>query len=1220
MRTHTNTKLRLALVVGLALFAGLKATVLAGTFAPVTVMDQTPTAPLANPDPSSFQPRYISGFGSDDAFTVFFEDRDASNAISYASTATGPTGFPSATTATNIADTHFCVKDWPITIGGTDYAYRAWGAVGNNTQHRFYVSNDLTNWTLVSTFTIPNAPEFTDAHGWVYYGFHDVILLNGTYYAFAESNQSQTMLVRSANGDDVWEAFASIGGRPGWGPLELPAGVSYGWTPSGNFLDLGHDRGYGKVYVDPRDSNFYLAVNTAAKASLPPADLEAAFINPANWTWHDGTTGPATGSILSETSEHDLRECWVVPQSDPDAPWVIVYDADFGSADGGKALGYATLSPPAPPPETVWVDDDWTSQADVDALDPSLTWQYDAFSSLQDGVDAVAEGGTVNVVAGTYDSSGETFPIVIHKSLTLLGAQATVDPRPSQGGRSGSESTIDADETSSAVIRVSASDVEINGFTITGGTGDMVEESGSADNLLFRYNILYDDLSSSGDEAIQIKYSTGVVMEYNYAYNILQDAFNLSASSDGVVRHNEAHDIYSENAAIYCYDETNIDIIGNLVYNVPVNDGIKLGDSSDGSTGGIVRENEVHDAAEDGITIYASGVAVEYNTIYNCGSENGALYLYGADNSLVLGNSIYDNDAIGLLVRKSSNVAVEKNGFYNNDDSDDTKYVGSAGIWLTSDASSVEIHSNCIAGNADFGAKNEAATLVDADYNWWGDASGPYHPTSNSGGLGDPVSDNVDFYPWLEQEPYCGPDHDGPVTSNLVADPNPVAVGNSVDLYANVDDTDTGGSNIASAEYSLDGGEWNPMDASDEAFDAVSEDVTAGLAAPGTPGIYDLCVRGTDAAENTGPEECVMLVVYDPDGGFVTGGGWITSPPGTYMAPPYSLQTFDTAPPLSDSAVEGAWYPDRYRPAAFESAFFDDDNRLHVLVDGDDQYPHGEHTTFYNFQGRKFNLGYGLDTYIMADLYIGGGWETEDRHASLWATTHDADGVISGYPIIGFTSGKGFRIFSQDTDQNTSNGYQAGWYDIGFPEGFEYGAWYSFQAALTESAYHYYINGDLVWTDIVTYDSVLWANMMLQAYNYGEDYDVYWDNVGAGPMGPIGKASFGFVSKYKKGASEPTGNTEFVFKAADLNFHSTSYDWLVVTGSDYAKFKGSGTINGANATNGEPYKFQLWAGDGDPDTFRIKIWWEDADEAEHVVYDNGMDQAIGGGNIVVHKK
>ena len=108
-----------------------------------------------------------------------------------------------------------------------------------------------------------------------------------------------------------------------------------------------------------------------------------------------------------------------------------------------------------------------------------------------------------------------------------------------------------------------------------------------------------------------------------------------------------------------------------------------------------------------------------------------------------------------------------------------------------------------------------------------------------------------------------------------------------------------------------------------------------------------------------------------------------------------------------------------------------------------------------------------------------------------------------------------------------------------------------------------------------------------------------------------GKATFGFVSKYQKGANVPTGNTEFQFKVADLNFKSTSYDWLVVTGSDYARFKGTGTING----QGE-YKFLIWAGDNDPDTFRIKIWYEDGDN-EVVVYDNGMDQEIGGGSIVV---
>jgi hypothetical protein len=45
----------------------------------------------------------------------------------------------------------------------------------------------------------------------------------------------------------------------------------------------------------------------------------------------------------------------------------------------------------------------------------------------------------------------------------------------------------------------------------------------------------------------------------------------------------------------------------------------------------------------------------------------------------------------------------------------------------------------------------------------------------------------------------------------------------------------------------------------------------------------------------------------------------------------------------------------------------------------------------------------------------------------------------------------------------------------------------------------------------------------------------------------------------------------------------------------------------------------IWASDGDPDTFRIKIWYEDSNIGEAIVYDNGVEQAIGGGSIVVHK-
>jgi hypothetical protein len=122
-----------------------------------------------------------------------------------------------------------------------------------------------------------------------------------------------------------------------------------------------------------------------------------------------------------------------------------------------------------------------------------------------------------------------------------------------------------------------------------------------------------------------------------------------------------------------------------------------------------------------------------------------------------------------------------------------------------------------------------------------------------------------------------------------------------------------------------------------------------------------------------------------------------------------------------------------------------------------------------------------------------------------------------------------------------------------------------------------------------------------------------------------GRATFGFVSRYKKGTSSPVGNAEFQFKAGDLSFHSDAYDWLVVNqGGTNAQFKGSGTINGGWAPNGDAFKFMLWAKDLDPDgrdSFRIRIWYE-AGSGEAVVYDNGFEQfgqPIGGGNIVIHE-
>ncbi len=123
-----------------------------------------------------------------------------------------------------------------------------------------------------------------------------------------------------------------------------------------------------------------------------------------------------------------------------------------------------------------------------------------------------------------------------------------------------------------------------------------------------------------------------------------------------------------------------------------------------------------------------------------------------------------------------------------------------------------------------------------------------------------------------------------------------------------------------------------------------------------------------------------------------------------------------------------------------------------------------------------------------------------------------------------------------------------------------------------------------------------------------------------------GKATFGFVAKYKKGSTSIVeGETEFQFHAGNLKFNSTAYDNVsLVVGGAKASYKGTGTINGTGS-----YKFMLTAidgqvtGGGGQDKLRMKI----TDASGNVVYDNMMDAlesatpttALGGGSIVIHE-
>jgi hypothetical protein len=121
------------------------------------------------------------------------------------------------------------------------------------------------------------------------------------------------------------------------------------------------------------------------------------------------------------------------------------------------------------------------------------------------------------------------------------------------------------------------------------------------------------------------------------------------------------------------------------------------------------------------------------------------------------------------------------------------------------------------------------------------------------------------------------------VIGSVAVTPDPVAINVGFTLTATV--TDSGGSNLASAEYNVDGGaSFIPMTGT---FGGTSANVTATVPAFATAGIHTFCVRARDVAGNIGAStECAVVAVYDPNGPFVTGGGAVSAPAGSDLANP----------------------------------------------------------------------------------------------------------------------------------------------------------------------------------------------------------------------------------------------------------------------------------------------------------------------------------------------
>mgnify|MGYP001059456457 CR=1 FL=1 len=129
-------------------------------------------------------------------------------------------------------------------------------------------------------------------------------------------------------------------------------------------------------------------------------------------------------------------------------------------------------------------------------------------------------------------------------------------------------------------------------------------------------------------------------------------------------------------------------------------------------------------------------------------SEGASIVVTIGNNRLVGGSTTADGIFVGDLpaYSPSGNITVT---IFNNTISN-WQY----GIRFESSVTvaSSRVNFNNITENQFFGIVNNCSGILDARFNWWGNETGPKHP-SNPGGTGENVSDNVAFKPWLMQ-PY----------------------------------------------------------------------------------------------------------------------------------------------------------------------------------------------------------------------------------------------------------------------------------------------------------------------------------------------------------------------------------------------------------------------------------------------------------------------------------
>ncbi len=337
-----------------------------------------------------------------------------------------------------------------------------------------------------------------------------------------------------------------------------------------------------------------------------------------------------------------------------------------------------------------------------------------ALNSIQAALDSCADNDIVLVGPGTYQE------IIywpnkhgIHL-ISELGPEVTI---------------IDGNQLAIVIVLETGVDTTtiINGFTVRNGHSGIGCNFASSPTIT--NNIIRDNATWGHGAGI----------------NCLNNSAPIIAGND--VIDNSA--VYG--GGIYCLYSSPIICDNNIAANSAC-----FGFGEDGHGGGIY-------------CFQSSPIIMENYIIGNIGGWGAGICCWSSspticDNTIMHNVQDDEGDGGGITCKYGSQATITNCTIKNND---------LDGIY-SSHGSNPLIHNCNITDNVRYGIYNVVDTVtLDAEYNWWGDASGPYHPIENPGGLGDTVSDYVDFDPWLTNPGAKEYTTSTPLMLNLRVTPNP---------------------------------------------------------------------------------------------------------------------------------------------------------------------------------------------------------------------------------------------------------------------------------------------------------------------------------------------------------------------------------------------------------------------------------------------------------------